>query len=268
MISALENVLVQIPHFIFLKNTRLEYITCNANFANSVDLCSPESIYGKTDFDMPWADSHAELYRDGDLEVLDGDAKFNYIETQLKKNGGIISILITKTPLLDADGNKIGVIGSYMEAMPKELLGKFDHCKINFVISQHQADFLYYAAQGLSLAQIAERIEVPISIINSHLNILLNKLNCDTYLALQKKALTLDIIKRRLLGFEACVNDLFTKREMDIIQNLKKGKTAKGIAAELRLSHRTIENKLAIIKQKMNVTSKYELVEKIIDLGM
>ncbi len=55
-----------------------------------------------------------------------------------------------------------------------------------------------------------------------------------------------------------------TQRERDIaLQLLKTGVTYKKIGAILGLSSRTVEFYIATIKQKFNVTSRYELKEKL-----
>jgi DNA-binding CsgD family transcriptional regulator len=58
---------------------------------------------------------------------------------------------------------------------------------------------------------------------------------------------------------------IFDQRDTDILYLLVRGKTAKNIARQLQLSHRTVEHRLEVIKHKLVVSSKSELIEKIID---
>ena len=44
-----------------------------------------------------------------------------------------------------------------------------------------------------------------------------------------------------------------------------RGMTAKTIARKLEISHRTVEHRLDAMKYKLAVTSKAELIEKIVD---
>jgi DNA-binding CsgD family transcriptional regulator len=53
-------------------------------------------------------------------------------------------------------------------------------------------------------------------------------------------------------------------RESQVIYHLIRGKTAKGIATQLALSTRTVETHLINIKNKFNVRSKMELIDKIL----
>ena len=113
MTNNLENIFIQIPSFIFVKNLKSEFIGCNQHFARAAGLESTEDIKGLSDFDMPWAESHAELYRQGDREVLSSQPKLNLLETQRKAGGDIITIQINKVPLLDYRNQITGLIGVY-----------------------------------------------------------------------------------------------------------------------------------------------------------
>lgn len=60
-------------------------------------------------------------------------------------------------------------------------------------------------------------------------------------------------------------HEYFTKREKDILYLLVRGKTAKAIAAQLKLSARTVEAYLANLKLKMQVHNKTDLIDKVFD---
>lgn len=59
-----------------------------------------------------------------------------------------------------------------------------------------------------------------------------------------------------------------SNREIECLELLINGNTAKMIAAKLNLSVRTIEHYLDNIKTKLNVTSKYQLIDKALTLGI
>jgi len=62
------------------------------------------------------------------------------------------------------------------------------------------------------------------------------------------------------------INDIyFTKRQSEIINELLKGKTSKEIGKILGLSNRTVEFYISNIKDKMNVNTKSQLLEKIFE---
>lgn len=70
---------------------------------------------------------------------------------------------------------------------------------------------------------------------------------------------------RHEMGGRQIDGKYFDQRDADIMLLLVRGKTAKSIGRELSLSHRTIEHRLEIIKHKLGISSKPELIERIID---
>lgn len=60
-------------------------------------------------------------------------------------------------------------------------------------------------------------------------------------------------------------NHYLSKREIQILEHLVRCKTARQIGSILNISARTVEVHLMNIKQKMGVSSKAELIDKVID---
>src|SRR5438445_3793836 len=77
-------ILNQVPSFIFWKDLNSVFLGCNNAFAHSAGLASPNDIIGKTDFDLIWGDTCAELYQKSDRKVLDGEIQTVFLETQVK----------------------------------------------------------------------------------------------------------------------------------------------------------------------------------------
>lgn len=76
-------------------------------------------------------------------------------------------------------------------------------------------------------------------------------------------------------SFDATVNQIqkdipiqihFSPREAQCIHHLLRGKTAKQIAYELNLSYRTVEFYIMNLKKKLNVTTRSDLIEQLIDM--
>jgi PAS domain S-box-containing protein len=107
-------VMDNIPQRIFWKDLRSNYLGCNANFAQAAGVGRPENIAGKTDFDLAWTRTEAESYRRDDREVMDNDLpKYHIIEPQLQADGRRSWLDTNKVPLHDAEGNVIGILGTY-----------------------------------------------------------------------------------------------------------------------------------------------------------
>lgn len=70
-----------------------------------------EDVIGKTDFDL-YPSELAEEYRKLDQAVLDsGKPVINYEEPGLDADGNFVSILTSKIPLRDDEGNVVGLVG-------------------------------------------------------------------------------------------------------------------------------------------------------------
>lgn len=79
-------------------------------------LASPADIIGKTDYDMPWAETEADNYRADDRRVMDsGEAKLGIIETQVRADGSKIWIETNKLPIRNLNGEVIGILGTYQD---------------------------------------------------------------------------------------------------------------------------------------------------------
>ena len=111
----LTNVVRFSPGFMYLKDTHFCYLMCNKNFAEAAGLRHPDEIIGKTDYDLAWGDTHAELFRQGDGQVLSGVEKINFEEPQLQADGQTRTVLANKVPLRDRSGKIIGILGNYVD---------------------------------------------------------------------------------------------------------------------------------------------------------
>jgi two-component system aerobic respiration control sensor histidine kinase ArcB len=112
------------PGFIYLKDTQFKYLICNENFAKVAGLDSPEKIKGKTDYDLVWKETQADLFRQSDIEALSGIPKINFEEPQLQADGSTKILLANKVPLYDSQKNVIGILGNYLDITQRKKLEK------------------------------------------------------------------------------------------------------------------------------------------------
>ncbi|MBC1221903.1 GAF domain-containing protein [Nostoc sp. UCD121] len=112
----LQTVLDTFPLFVFWKNRESVYLGCNQNFANAGRLASSAEIIGKTDHDLPWKASKADLYEADDRQVMDsGTSKLGIVETQHLGNGEMTWLETNKLPLRNLKGEVIGILGTYQD---------------------------------------------------------------------------------------------------------------------------------------------------------
>lgn len=111
----LQQILNLLPLRVFWKDQNLRYIGCNDLFARDAGKTCAEEMIGKDDFEMAWRDQ-AVIYQEDDRKVMQSgrDILF-YEEPQTTPDGGTIYLLTSKVPLVDYDGNVIGILGMYMD---------------------------------------------------------------------------------------------------------------------------------------------------------
>ncbi|MHB8881425.1 MAG: PAS domain-containing sensor histidine kinase [Thermodesulfovibrionales bacterium] len=112
--AMLKQILDTIPQAIFWKDRESVYLGCNAVFAQAAGLEDSGQVKGKTDFELPWPKTEAEIYRRDDREVITSRvAKKHIIEPLQQADGSRLWIDTTKVPLIDQHGNAYGVLGVY-----------------------------------------------------------------------------------------------------------------------------------------------------------
>jgi signal transduction histidine kinase/ActR/RegA family two-component response regulator len=118
----LQNVLDAIPVRVFWKDLNLCYLGCNKPFSEDAGRSSPADLIGKDDYQMGWLEQ-AELYRKDDRAVIEsGVPKINFKEPQTTPNGKSITLRTSKIPLKDAEGQIMGILGTYEDITEWESL--------------------------------------------------------------------------------------------------------------------------------------------------
>lgn len=97
---------------IFWRDSNSVYQGCNENYAGLIGLDKPESIIGKTDFDIEANREQGDLYAKCDREVMKTQIPLlNMEEAHYRPDGSEMNLLTSKVPLRDANGETNGVIG-------------------------------------------------------------------------------------------------------------------------------------------------------------
>lgn len=111
----IEGIINSIPVRVFWKDTNLVFLGCNKLLAQDAGFEDPKEIIGKNDFQLAW-NKQAELYQQDDMDVIEsGNPKLHIEETQTTPDGNIITLLTSKIPLLNSEGEIIGVLGTYID---------------------------------------------------------------------------------------------------------------------------------------------------------
>ncbi len=117
----LQLVINTIPQAIFWKDRNLVYLGCNRNFAHAAGLQHPDAIIGKTDYDLPWKEEEANFYRQNDQVIMTTNTpQYHVIKPQLQADGREIWCDTNKMPLHDADGNVVGILGTFADITERQ----------------------------------------------------------------------------------------------------------------------------------------------------
>ncbi|MDY7022236.1 MAG: PAS domain S-box protein, partial [Cyanobacteriota bacterium] len=112
----LQTVFDSFPLSIFWKDYNCVYLGGNRNFLQDAGFSSLDELIGKTDYDMPWAETEAEEYRIDDQQVIASDtAKIGIVETQVQADGQQIWVETNKIPLRNLAGEVVGILGTYQD---------------------------------------------------------------------------------------------------------------------------------------------------------
>ncbi len=119
--ALLRLVMDSIPQFVFWKDRQSVYLGCNQNFARAAGIGAPESIVGKTDYDLPWKREEADFFLTCDERVMSsGWAEFHIVERQQRADGKQVWLETNKVPLVDEEGKVIGILGTYEDITERE----------------------------------------------------------------------------------------------------------------------------------------------------
>jgi len=112
----LQTVLDTFPLSVFWKDVNSVYLGCNQNFLDDAGLQTIAQIIGKTDDQLVWGETEADLYRADDRVVIASQTpKLGIEEPQHQANGQIIWLETNKLPLRNLQGEVIGVLGTYQD---------------------------------------------------------------------------------------------------------------------------------------------------------
>ncbi|HAT3986295.1 TPA: PAS domain-containing sensor histidine kinase [Legionella pneumophila] len=237
----LENVIQYSPGFIYLKDTNFRYILCNEGFAKAAGLESPEEIVGKTDYDLSWGKTEADIFRAGDIKAMSGVKLLNFEEPQHQADGSTKIVLANKIPLYDSNNCVIGILGNYLDITDRKEM------ELDLQKSKMAAEAANIAKSEF-IRNMEHQLRTPFSGVYSIVEML-----CESETDPEKKEL-LDLTYQSAKEFLELLNNIieFSRNEVDGSALMHKKFNFK----ELVLNLATME-KAAAVAKKIDLTANY-----------
>ena len=109
----LRDILDTVPVRVFWKDRDSRYLGCNIPFAHDAGMEKPGDLIGKSDYELGWKEQ-AQAHVADDQQVMEkGILKLGYEEPQTTPDGDITWLRTSKVPMRNAEGNIIGILGTY-----------------------------------------------------------------------------------------------------------------------------------------------------------
>lgn len=150
----------------YSKDTQGAYVAANAEFISFTHLNHIDELLGKTDQEMPWADT-APLIMSNDTHVMKTGVSHVFIEQAFIKGKQHIRRCF-KSPLMGSGGRILGVVGMSVAVEPSILTP----------LSPQQTDCLKELAMGFGIKKIGKNLGLSPRTVEHYLNNLKIKLGC------------------------------------------------------------------------------------------
>ena len=135
------NIIDSVENLIFVKDVNSVYITCNRAYARFLGV-SKEEIIGKSDYDF-YDKELSEWFRDHDKKMLESQETTANFEWVNDVNGKMYYYLTTKSPLLDVEGNILGIVGNSADfAERQQLLEQLEDSQSLAKVGSWEYDFI------------------------------------------------------------------------------------------------------------------------------
>jgi len=168
----LDEIILNLPGFVYWKNTKSEYMGCNWNLAKVSGLKHPSEICGKTDEDFHWGSKDAEVFKRHDQEIIEtGTIKVSEDELPIKNADGYsMHIKTEKFPLRNKEGKIVGILGVAVEITE---LKRAQFALKEQIKKTEQA----HHSQGVFVAKASHEIRNPMGAVSSLLKMTKEKLD-------------------------------------------------------------------------------------------
>ena len=194
------NLISQIPEYVFWKDCNQVYLGCNDYLAKQAGLRSRDDIRGLTDNDFGWSQERVEKLREMDLLVINQGKTISVEEVIPIPSKGIERVMITsKSPLRDKNGCIIGVLGISLDITESKETQRRLEVALEEAKSAELAKSYFYSACGHELRTPLTNIANTVAILEDDLE--------DHDLTNDEKEKYINIIKKHTEHLEYLIED-------------------------------------------------------------
>ena len=119
----LESVIDNIPLLIYWRDSNLNYIGCNRNFALINGFDDPNHIISKKDKNLAWARYKCEKTRNAEQQVIEnGIPEYSVVEEWILPNGSKVWYNVDRMPLYNPEGKVNGILTTYEDITERFIL--------------------------------------------------------------------------------------------------------------------------------------------------
>lgn len=112
----LNQIIDNIPSSIWWKDREFRFMGGNSRLVSVTGLPSVNELIGKTDYDLPWKKEESDFFRKIDRQVQETGVPMLNVEESITLEDGTQSTLLTsKVPLRDPQGNIFGTLGIFTD---------------------------------------------------------------------------------------------------------------------------------------------------------
>jgi PAS domain S-box-containing protein len=152
---------------VFWKDENLVFLGCNAAFARDAGYADPKDVIGKDDYQMGWR-AQADLYRADDRQIIEsGCPRLLVEERQTTAEGNTRTLLASKMPLRNSQGQISGVLGTYLDITERKRADDALRLAQQQLVQAQKLESIGQLAAG-----IAHEINTPIQYIGDNVRFL------------------------------------------------------------------------------------------------
>jgi PAS domain S-box-containing protein len=120
----LKNIIKNLSGSIFWKDLEGHYLGCNQTVADLAGVPSPSDVIGKTDYDFCFSQEDIDTAKKTNDLVLQTGLRYSVEETATSADGIITYLLTQKGPLLNDNGEIIGMVSTSLDISDRKKLEK------------------------------------------------------------------------------------------------------------------------------------------------